>query len=1601
MSIKFILKKPIVLLLILFSFKGFSQLSKQHFIPPLTNANSNNALPDDQYIYLSTPNTSNVAYKIIPIGQPAANHITGVVSNGSPQEILIATGPGQLFIPSNITSLITNDKGYIIESEDVIYASIRMNAGSQAGALVSKGISALGTTFRVGSYTNATPSDDYLNFVSVMATENNTQVNFSDLPAGLIIENYTGTTPINIVLNKGESYTIATKSDRVVINRDGLIGCLVSSDKPIVVNCGSSNGSFGTLRPRDYGIDQIVGLNKVGTEYIVVRGDGEDEWENILIVAHTDNTTLSINGNAPITSINAGEYFVIEGNNYNANGNMYIETSEPVFTYQGVGGLDDNGIPSPANQGMFFVPPLSCETRGNLDNIANINRIGNINYTGGISIVTKVGATVNINGAPIASTPSPVTGKPDYITYKIKGLNGNITVSCDDELYCAYFNYNGAATSGGFYSGFASAPEINFNSQFAALGNCIPNVTLEAANRRIFDSYKWLFDDGSGGGFIELPNTTAELTPTRAGNYKLVGVITCTGKELESAEVPVNLCPSDRDNDGIIDNLDIDKDNDGILNCVESRGDVTMDLSNTRPPNLIFQDGTINSTIATDNITLNTAGTGTNTIQLNTTGSITSIIPATSNGENTYNLSFTEPVNINFLEDITIPSTGLDEEYFIIKIFPASKNITLIDPDGRLLVDSNFDGSYENGVTQISGSEIRFKKNTSPTGNTPYQFLADDIEGFELYHRSEDITSTSDISGIISLTCFNNDNDNDGVADSIDLDSDNDGIPDLIENQGTSVTLSLLDANNDGLDDIFNASTLPIDTDNDNTLDFYDLDSDNDGIFDLIETGQLGTLPDTNLDGLADGPNFGVNGWIDTAETTPDSNTIGYALNDLDNDSIFSYLDSDSDGDGCNDVIEAGFSDGNNDDLLGDNLATTNTFGVVNNAIDGYTIPNSNYLNVAPISITTQPADTIVCEASNSTITVVSPEADNYQWELSTDNGTTWTVITDDAVYSNSQTATLNITNTPLMLNSYNYRVLINRTGNSCGLTSDAMELNVNPIPVISTPVTLDQCDDNDPATIGFSSFNLSDANNQISANASNETFAYYLTENAAILGDINSTDFINNPTTFQNRTVNTDIVWARITSAISCAAVAQIQLNVYSTVISPTFVSTISECDDDSDGEFPFDTAQIETDILGTQNPSNFTFSYFDETGNPLPSPLPNPFLTANQTITIRLTNNNSSTAPNGPCFNETTLSFVVTPGPVANPVPDQSFCDGSAGDTENDNLYPFNTSAFTSTILGSQNMVTITYTYTDENGIVLNNQPELPNPLISENQTITATVINANNSCTATTTINLTVNTLPEFEVESPRLICFSDLDLGTSIDLEPFEADPSEFFFYEWLWTSIDGTTTNQFVSNNRVITVSQPGTYTISLTKTNNNGGCSESKTIFVDSSELANITSETVTIRDLSDNNSVTINTANLGMGEYEFALQSENSSFINYQTEPFFENVAPGFYTLHITDNVCGVASLQISVVGFPKYFTPNGDGINDFWHIAGFNNQPLANSVILIFDRYGKLIKQLKALDQGWDGTFNGANLPNNDYWFKASLEDGRNFSGHFTLKR
>lgn len=524
-------------------------------------------------------------------------------------------------------------------------------------------------------------------------------------------------------------------------------------------------------------------------------------------------------------------------------------------------------------------------------------------------------------------------------------------------------------------------------------------------------------------------------------------------------------------------------------------------------------------------------------------------------------------------------------------------------------------------------------------------------------------------------------------------------------------------------------------------------------------------------------------------------------------------------------------------------------------------------------------------------------------------------------------------------------------------------------------------CDDNGD---GISTFDFSSVNDEITAmfpSGQQLLVSYYRNETDA-LAEANAIADITN---YSNTGYpNAQQIYVRVDSVLDndCLGLgAHINLIVQPRPMAHP-VSIQRQCDDDHDGLFAFDVSHIETQVLNGQSLADVSIRYFDTNNIQLSGPLSNPFLTNSQTITIRVYNNRVA---DGSCYDETTLEFIVDTQPIAYSVPDISACDDGPDDT--DGLHAFDTSLIEYTLLNGQSGMEVHYFA--ENGTEL--PSPLPNPFTTSSQTITAYVVNPlNNTCYASTAFDFVVNPLPAFSIDTPQIVCSSNPSF--TVVLDPIEANTWETFDYEWVYE--DGTV----LSKEPTLTVSIPGTYSITLTKTDGTG-CSRKRDIFVNASELATITLEDINIVDNSESNSITINTVHLGLGDYEFALGDE---FSMYQDSPYFNNVKSGIHTLYVRDKKgCGTTSIEISVIGYPKFFTPNGDGINDYWHINGTNNVFQSNSNILIFDRYGKLLKQLTATSLGWDGTFNGQMMPTDDYWFSVLLENGREFKGHFTLKR
>ena len=972
-------RKFFVVVILLIGTAGYGQLSKIHYIPPLT-AVGGNSQPVDQYMWISTPSTSMVTFTIQPIGQPSGSAIVSQVSNGNPYNYSLGNAYAtQLFLPHTDTGTVTTNEGYYIEADAPVFVSLRYRAGTgtppaQAGAFVSKGAAALGTSFRTAGFTNPTvaniASQDYITFTSVMATEDDTALTFSNISPTLQLASASaplGVSSFTINLNRFESYILAVRIDNGSLtfptdNRDGLLGVKIDADKNIVVNVGSSNGTMGNDSGRDHGVDQIVGTDKIGREYIFVIGDpsssGGQAADNVLLIADQDNTDVFLNGSLTATrTLMAGDYFEIEQSEFTSNDNMYIRTSEDVYAFRNV----SNG--TGANQSLFFVPPLVCEESEDVESIPNISFIGTDAVTGTLSIIAGVGDTLTFSDQDNTNTnfssstlggvsidgPNVVSGQASYVTYKISGLDGNVSVNSSGQLYLSYYNQNNNATSGSFYSGFQNPPiiEIDTNTD-PSKGDCSStsgHLILGLANASAFDVLVWEGLDYSTDTWVSVASTATYTADPDYRQYRVRGTISCNSSTYTSTIFYVPVCPKDYDQDTVIDNVDLDMENDGIINTIDSRGDVVLDLTSLTNPIVQFSDGTTATSLSGSIIS------GVGSLTGNGSGTIFTSLPAGIHSL-TYTLDYTTSLfnRMNFYleESNTGTQTRFEEEQFTLSVFDGSNSeqtITVVDPGDELLIDTDHDGIYESGVESFTSEEIRFKW-SGVVSTSQFYFRSHEIEEVRFKHEVSGAASPTNFSAKLALLYY-------------------------YKNSGVSI------------------------------------------------------FPD--------------------------------------------YKNIDSDGDGCDDVLEAGLVDGNSGDgsayegTLGTGTPTVDAFGKVTSAL-GYTTPtdaNSNgvldFQEVSPApSIVVSPVSQYICLGDNAIFSVTSGYSNStYQWQI--DNGGTWVDLTNTGIYSGVTSSNLTLTNPPISLDTKGYRVIVSIPEYICSTVSASANLYITDanLSLVSPTLTL------------------------------------------------------------------------------------------------------------------------------------------------------------------------------------------------------------------------------------------------------------------------------------------------------------------------------------------------------------------------------------------------------------------------------------------------------------------------------------------------------------------------------------------------------------------
>lgn len=247
--------------------------------------------------------------------------------------------------------------------------------------------------------------------------------------------------------------------------------------------------------------------------------------------------------------------------------------------------------------------------------------------------------------------------------------------------------------------------------------------------------------------------------------------------------------------------------------------------------------------------------------------------------------------------------------------------------------------------------------------------------------------------------------------------------------------------------------------------------------------------------------------------------------------------------------------------------------------------------------------------------------------------------------------------------------------------------------------------------------------------------------------------------------------------------------------------------------------------------------------------------------------------------------------------------------------------------------------------------------------------------------------VNKLPIVTLPQDGFICLDDA--GNSLGSFTLVANLSSSS-HTFVWSNSAGIIAGQTRNNYRA---TLPGAY--SVIATNSTTGCSASANATIGTRLPPGIVTSVVS-NYFSVNQTVTISVT--PVGDYEYKLD-----FNPYQDSNVFTNLSMGIHEIWVRDKFfCGVKKIIVQIIDYPTYFSPNGDTIHDTWNITELKNQP--NSYIDIFDRYGKLIKQIKPSGPGWDGNYNGNPLPATDYWFTVYYSEQNvnlQFSAHFSLVR
>lgn len=361
--------------------------------------------------------------------------------------------------------------------------------------------------------------------------------------------------------------------------------------------------------------------------------------------------------------------------------------------------------------------------------------------------------------------------------------------------------------------------------------------------------------------------------------------------------------------------------------------------------------------------------------------------------------------------------------------------------------------------------------------------------------------------------------------------------------------------------------------------------------------------------------------------------------------------------------------------------------------------------------------------------------------------------------------------------------------------------------------------------------------------------------------------------------------------------------------------------------------------------------------------------------------------------CISEGRVEIeYIEPPQVAAPPIDLNVCDFA---NEGTGFVDLNEN--TSRIVGSQDssIYRVYYYRSLEDAENFENVIGVPgNYLLSQPTETIYARISSGRSCFETTSFNINLRQLDFSSILQEEYVLCLDGE-GNPIEPRPQLDTGLSITDYEFSWYQNSISAGNLIANENQPFYIpSEKGIYHVVIE--NRLFDCETSLATSVITSEPPTIFEVNILSDLFSRNHVVSIDTE--GPSTYLYSMDG-----VTFSDNNVFSNLDPGGHIAYVQDSYeCSIVSKKFFIVDYPRFFTPNGDGVNDTWKIVSLFE--IENPEITIFDRYGVIQHQFNN-EMGWDGTIRGNKAPSTDYWFSLSYDtkEGtrKEFKSHFTLKR